>query len=105
MDKKKSLVEKLKKFKERVNKDMHIDKLILFGSMATGKTHKWSDVDLIIVSPQFRKMNFFERGAKMYDYWDLKLPVDFLCFTPEEFRKKLKGVTIAREASKEGIAI
>lgn len=27
--------------------------VVLFGSHAQGKTHKWSDIDLIVVSPRF----------------------------------------------------
>jgi len=26
---------------------------VIFGSHATGKTHQWSDIDLLVVSPQF----------------------------------------------------
>jgi len=105
MDKKKSLIQELKIFKKNVDKDIQIDKLILFGSSATGKTHAWSDVDLILVSEKFRKMNFFERGAKLYNYWSIKRPVDFLCYTPKEFAKKSKGITIVREALKHGIEV
>ncbi|MCX6034216.1 MAG: nucleotidyltransferase domain-containing protein [Chloroflexi bacterium] len=28
---------------------------VLFGSYATGKTHKWSDIDLLVISPRFDK--------------------------------------------------
>ncbi len=92
-------------FKKHVDKDIPLDKLILFGSNASGKTHRWSDIDLIIVSKTFKEMNFFERGAKMYDYWKLKKPVDFLCYTPEEFDRMKKQVTIVREAVREGVEI
>ncbi len=110
MGKEKTLERKLLKkrladFKFIVNKDIPIEKLILFGSRAKGNYHKWSDIDLIIVSPKFRKLNFFKRGAKMYDYWNLNYPVDFLCYTPEEFKILKKQITIVREALKEGITI
>jgi predicted nucleotidyltransferase len=105
MDRKKTIIGKLKEFKENVEKDMRIEKMILFGSYAKGKIHRWSDIDLIIVSPKFKKLNFFKRGAKMYDYWTLDYPVDFICFTPEEFNKRKKQITIVREALKNGIAI
>jgi predicted nucleotidyltransferase len=26
---------------------------VIFGSYATGKAHKWSDIDLLVISPQF----------------------------------------------------
>ena len=105
MDKKKSLMRSLRIFKKNLGKNMTVDKMILFGSQATGKTHKWSDVDLILVSKKFRKMNFFERGAKLYNYWSVRRPVDFLCYTPEEFARKSKGITIVREALKHGIEV
>lgn len=35
------------------NEGMPISFGVLFGSQATGDTHKWSDIDLLIVSPQF----------------------------------------------------
>ena len=101
----KSIKEKLRKFKEMVNRDIAIKKMILFGSRAKGKSGRDRDIDLIIVSPKFRRLDFFQRGARMYDYWDLRYPVDFLCYTPEEFKKLSKQITIVRDAVKEGIVI
>lgn len=104
MDRKRN-VRLLKEFRKQVTKDLPIKKMLLFGSQASGKPHKWSDFDLVIVSPKFKKLNFFQRGAKMYDYWNLRKPVDFLCYTPEEFNKLKKQVTIVREAVRTGIEI
>ena len=105
MDKRANLIEKLKKFKKEVNKDIPIEKMFLFGSRASGQAKRESDIDLIIVSPQFKKLNFFQRGAKMYDYWKLNRPVDFLCYSGDEF-EKLKGKqTIVRDAIETRIEI
>ena len=104
MDRKKT-INKLKEFKKLVVKDFPIQKMYLFGSMVSGKSHKYSDIDLLIVSLGFKKYNFFQRGAKMYNYWNLNYPVDFLCYTPEEFNKLKKQVTIVSEAVKEGTEI
>lgn len=101
----KSIQEKLKLFKKEVNKNYPITKMILFGSRARNRTGRDRDIDLIIVSPKFRKLDFFQRGARMYDYWNLRYPVDFLCFSPEEFEKKKRQVSIVSEAMKEGIVI
>lgn len=101
----KSIKEKLKIFKNKISKDLPIRNMILFGSRVHGKTGRDVDIDLVIVSPKFKKLDFFQRGAKMYDYWDLRYPVDFLCYTPEEFNKLKKQITIVREAVKEGIRI
>ena len=37
--------------------------------------------------------------------WPLDLPADFICYTPEEFEKLKKEVSIVSEALKEGIEI
>lgn len=99
------VIKELKKFKLNVEKNAGVSKLILFGSIAEGTATKDSDVDLVIVSPIFSKLNFFQRAKLMYDYWTALLPVDFLCFTPEEFEQKKKGVTIVNHALKHGIII
>jgi len=41
----------------------------------------------------------------MYDYWNLNYPVDFLCYSPEEFNKLKKQITIVRGAVENGIEI
>jgi len=105
MGKKKIIEAELRKFKEMVSKDFPVSKMYFFGSRATGKPHKYSDIDLIIVSSKFKRLNFFQRGAKMYDYWNLRYPVDFLCYTPEEFNKLKKQITIVKEAVENGIEI
>lgn len=101
---KKSLIRELQKFKERIQEKYKIKKIILFGSRANGSPNKDSDVDLMIVG-NFKERSNLQRAPKMYDYWDIDLPVDFICYTPEEFEKLAKRITIAREAEREGIEI
>ncbi len=79
--------------------------MYLFGSMASGKVHKYSDVDLVIVSKKFKGKGLLERSPNLYLKWELEYPVDFLCYTPKEFNKLRKGVTIVREAVRNGIEI
>ena len=82
-----------------------VSTMVLFGSRAWGKPHKDSDVDLLIVSPTFRKKRWIERGLHLYDHWNLDYPVDFLCYTPEEFERLKKGIILVHQAVKEGIEI
>ncbi len=106
MGKKTDLLNSLKEIKKNISRDYPVEKMILFGSQASGKTHKDSDVDLIIVSPKFKDLDYMQRGARMYDYWGLTdQPVDFICYTPEEYRKRSKGVTLVGKANAEGITI
>ncbi|MGC9309973.1 MAG: nucleotidyltransferase domain-containing protein [Candidatus Nanoarchaeia archaeon] len=97
--------QQIKNFLTNLSKDFKIKKIILFGSRAKGNYKNESDFDLIIVSDDFEGINFLERVAKVYDYWDLDMPVDFLCYTSKEFNKISKMVTIVKEALKTGIII
>ena len=38
-----------------------VELAVVFGSQATGKTHPWSDIDLLVVSPLFDDLR--DRGA------------------------------------------
>ena len=105
MGKKEDLIKDLRRFKAFVNKDLAVEKVIFFGSRASGKPNKNSDVDLIIVSDRFTKMNPISRASKMYDYWEIGLPVDFLCYTKREFNQRKNRITIVREAVLNGIEI
>jgi len=102
MDRKKAqFLQQLREFKARNN----IAKLYLFGSMASGKIQKWSDVDLIVVAERFRGKGLLDRAPSLYMNWNLDYPVDFLCYAPEEFDRLRKQVTIVREAVEKGIEI
>ncbi len=101
----KKIIKELEHFKNDLKKETPISKMILFGSQAWGKPHRDSDIDLIIVSPKFRRRRSLLRGLNFYRYWKLDYPVDFLCYTPEEFNKLKKRVTIVREAVEKGIEI
>jgi len=105
MDQKKSLVEKLRTFKKAASEDFPIRKMVFFGSRVSGKPRRYSDIDLLIVSPAFKGIGFRWRATKMYDYWTLRMPVDFLCYTPEEFRRLRSKSTIVKEAVETGIEI
>ena len=72
-------------------KKNQIEKMFLFGSRASGKVHKWSDIDLVVVSKKFRGKSILKRSPQLHIKWDLGYPVDFLCYTPEEFNKLKKN--------------
>lgn len=105
MAKKKNFKKELRSFKFRLLRKVPIDKMILFGSYARGRPHKYSDIDLIIVSPKFRGTEFRYRPIGFYKYWNLDVPFDFLCYTPEEFNKLKKQITVVKEAVETGIEI
>ena len=95
----------LKEFKRRLSRRIPIERMILFGSRAKGQPRRWSDFDLIIVSQKFRRKVPFKRAIGFHDEWEMDYPVDFLCYTPEEFNRQKKRITLVREAIKKGIEI
>jgi len=105
MGKKETLIKELKTFKANLSKEVPIQKMILFGSQAKGTPHKWSDIDLLVVSRKFKKIKPYQRLRGLHDHWTLDKPVDFLCYTPEEFARLKKGITLVREIVKNGIAV
>jgi len=105
MGKKETIIEKLKQFKDNLKNIISVSSVVFFGSMAKGKSHKDSDIDLIIISKDFEGKKFRYRSVELYDYWDLDYPGDFLCYTPEEFNKLKKQITIVREAVENGVEI
>ncbi|HLE92926.1 MAG TPA: nucleotidyltransferase domain-containing protein [Anaerolineales bacterium] len=39
---------------------------VLFGSYAKGKEHKWSDIDLLVVSPLYDKKRTYKQASKLW---------------------------------------
>jgi len=99
------VMECLREFKE-VAKKYKVERIILFGSQVTGKIKESSDVDLIVLSKEKDKLGLLQ---SLYHEWHINqkidLPVDFICYTREEFEKKKKEISIVRVALKEGIEI
>jgi predicted nucleotidyltransferase len=100
-----SLIRDLAKFGRKVARRFAIERIILFGSRASGRPRPDSDVDLIVVGRRFRRKNPIDRAVPLHLAWDLELPVDFLCYTPEEFNELAKRPSIVREALREGVRI
>ena len=107
MDKKpnKKTLNILKKHLKFLKKTFNPEKIILFGSRARGDNLEESDFDLIIVSEKFKDIDFRERMIKAYGNWDKKEGLDVICYTPEEFKKLSKRITIVKEAVEKGIEI
>jgi len=99
------LIGSLKGFAESISHEYPLRSMYLFGSRATGKVRKDSDVDLIMVSSKFRGKRRLQRSPPLYMMWDLDYPVDFVCLTPEEFNKRKREIGIVKEAVKNGIKI
>lgn len=56
----------------------------IFGSVAEGRPHAWSDIDLAVI--QETQVEFLERPLEFQELFELGLPVDLFVYTPAEVR-------------------
>ena len=98
-------MEELLKFKERLSREFRIQRMILFGSRARGDHLRTSDIDLIVISEDFRGMHFLERIRRIARLWDGDLRLEVLPYTPEELERKAREISIVSAALKEGVEI
>ncbi|MFH1233588.1 MAG: nucleotidyltransferase domain-containing protein [Patescibacteria group bacterium] len=98
---KKTIPQKVKKEINEYIKILKTDKLpikkvILFGSFAKGKQHKWSDIDLCVISPKFKILCRIWHSAT--DPLSLKKPFNTkyalgpIGFSPEYFKDKYSSL-------------
>lgn len=103
----KEIYGRLRKISKRLKKEYSAQKVVLFGSYATGKATKDSDVDLFIIAPT--KERFFERMATVKRLIrDLRngFPVAPIVLTPKEVERRRKaGDQFIQEILKSGIIL
>lgn len=75
--------DKVKQIVDELVKNYQPEKVILFGSRVHGKTHEWSDVDLVVIKKTDKK--FRDRIGEASSSFRHILPVDIIVYTPEEF--------------------
>lgn len=95
----------MRAFADALKQHFGAERVILFGSRARGDWLKESDYDFIVVSPQFEGVHFVRRPVELYRYWKGHPGVELLCYTPEEFERKRRQISIVREAVREGVEL
>jgi predicted nucleotidyltransferase len=73
-----------------IQSGIRIDSIALFGSALSGEMHEDSDIDLIVISADFRDKDIFERSKLTMDpeirtLKKFKVPMDILNMSPEEY--------------------
>jgi len=77
------LTAELNKIIDALKKVSSVQKVILFGSLASGSVGIKSDLDLLIV--QETEKAFLSRLMELTEHIDPDLAVDILVYTPQEF--------------------
>lgn len=101
----KRVMKLLSQYLKKVNKKFKIEKAILFGSRAKDDWLLKSDVDLILISKEFENIPFRKRMSEVLEYWDEYIDLEVICYTPEEFNKLSRMITIVKEAKEKGIVL
>lgn len=101
----KKIIKIVQGYSKRLTKEkkLPIDKVIIFGSYAKGKTQKWSDIDVCIISPKFKDpmqtLAFLFQKRKDIEVMAGLEPIGF---SGKDFRE---GSSLIQEIKKTGIEI
>ena len=82
---------------------VNVEKMILFGSYATGTYHEGSDIDLVVISKDFAGKGFWDRIHILAKALRIVFePIEATAMTPEEFES---GDSMIALFAKEGEVI
>ena len=81
------------------NSSIEITSAFLFGSRARGDYLEESDWDVMLISPEFAGIPFPERPTMVLQRIPLRR-VELLCYTEEEFQRRVEDIGIVAEAAK-----
>jgi predicted nucleotidyltransferase len=87
-ERKRSLQDELQRVIEVIKAEYRPEKIILFGSLAGGDVHEWSDIDLLIVKDTPKRP--IERTLEVFRLIQPKVGIDLFIYTPEEYELLLQ---------------
>ncbi len=64
------------------------EKVVLFGSLAEGKPHEWSDIDLLIIKET--PIRPIDRCLELFRIIKPKVGIDLFIYTPKEYDTLLR---------------
>lgn len=88
-DRKIQLERELKRIVEIIVREYRPQRMILFGSLAQGNVHEWSDIDLAIVKDTQRR--FIARIGDIFRLVHPQLSLNVVVYTPKEVKEMVKS--------------
>lgn len=85
LTRKRQLEKELARYRSLLVEHYSPEQIIVFGSLASGRVHSWSDIDLVIVAASDRP--FFERLHEVRQLIEPQVGTDVLVYTPAEFEQ------------------
>ncbi len=89
MGRKTQLEQELKRITEIIVREYKPQRMILFGSLAQGKVHEWSDIDLAIVKDTRRR--FIDRTGDVLHLTHPRVALNVVVYTPGEVDGMVKS--------------
>lgn len=98
--------EQIQRFIDHLQRHIAVQEAILFGSHAYGEPHDWSDIDLVIISPDFAEQPMIDRLQFLYwATWEAGTNwIEPLGYTPEEF-ESANPLSLLGEVRERGIVV
>jgi len=75
-----------------------VDSLFFFGSRTRGDYLEDSDIDLLVISPDLKKMDPFKRLITLNKLWNYPIPAEITGYTREEIEHLKKFSQYIKEA-------
>lgn len=77
--------------------------VIAFGSRVRGEALRHSDLDVVLVSDAFRDVDWLDRPVRVHEACEIRMGLEFLCYTAAEFQRKREELGIVQAAVEEGV--
>jgi len=87
-ERKKILKSELNRIVNIIKREYKPDRIILFGSLANGKVHEWSDIDLLIVKDTEKRP--VDRCIEICKLVHPNVGIDLFVYTPTEYEGLLE---------------
>ena len=93
----------LERVRQVLAEDSRVRRLFLFGSLATGEVHEWSDLDLVVIMDT--PLGFVDRGLEVRRLLRPRVGTDVVVYTPEEFRRLQQRLFVQEEVLQKGVVV
>ena len=87
---------------------VHVSDVVVFGSHPTGTADEHSDIDLAIISDDFRGMDIVQRQETVglaFARARIMEPVEALAYTHEEYDSPERGTFVGDEVKAKGVSV
>ena len=104
IERERTLKNELERILTIIKREYKPDKVILFGSLANGRVHEWSDIDLLIVKDTEKRP--IDRCIEICKLVHPEVGIDLFVYTPSEYEELLKEkFSLLMNILKQGIVV